>query len=76
MIPEDEDTVRLCVIDDGAAWIGKQVHTLFPQACQVLDSYHCSEYLHRVANVHYRDPVQACEWVEATLARIAVGAIR
>ena len=37
LIPED--TVRLCVIGDGAEWIWKHVQALFPQACQVLDYY-------------------------------------
>lgn len=38
-----EDTVRLCVIGDGADWIWKHVQALFPDACQVLDYDHCSE---------------------------------
>ena len=44
LIPEDQ--VRLCVVADGASWIWKHVKALFPGACQVLDSYHCAEYLH------------------------------
>jgi hypothetical protein len=51
LIPEE--TVRLCVIGDGADWIWKHVQTLFPDACQVLDYFHCSEYLHRVAYAQY-----------------------
>src|SRR5918998_1481843 len=47
LIPEE--TVRLCVIGDGADWIWKHVQALFPGAYQVLDYYHCSQYLHRVA---------------------------
>jgi hypothetical protein len=39
-----EEAVRLCVVCDGAEWIWKHVQALFPQACQVLDYYHCSEY--------------------------------
>jgi hypothetical protein len=35
LIPEE--TVRLCVIGDGAEWIWQHVQTLFPQACQGLD---------------------------------------
>jgi hypothetical protein len=61
-----EDTVRLCVIGDGAEWIWKHVQALFPHACQVLDYSYCSEYLHKVAKVQYSDPLQAQEWVEAT----------
>lgn len=47
LIPEE--AVRLCVVCDGAEWIWKHVRALFPKACQVLDSYHCSAYLHKVA---------------------------
>ena len=56
-IPEEQ--VRLCVVCDGAEWIGKHVQTLFPQARQVLDSYHCAQDLHRVAKAHYGTSVQA-----------------
>ena len=71
LIPEDQ--VRLCVVGDGASWIWKYIHSLFPQARQVLDSYHCAEYLHKVAKVHYGDSVQALQWVEATLTRLYLG---
>jgi hypothetical protein len=69
------DTVRLCVIGDGAEWIWHHVQALFPQACQVLDYYHCSEYLHKVAKAQYSDPVHALEWVEATLTRLYMGKV-
>ena len=48
-----EEQVRLCVVCDGAAWIWKHVQAQFPQARQVLDYYHCAQYLHRVAKTHY-----------------------
>jgi hypothetical protein len=73
LIPEE--TVRLCVICDGAEWIWKHVQSLFPGACQVLDYYHCSEYLHKVAKAQYDNPVQAQEWVEATLTRLYLGKV-
>ena len=73
LIPEER--VRLCVICDGAEWIWKHVQHLFPGACQVLDYYHCSEYLHRMAKVQYDNPEQAREWVESTLARLYLGKI-
>jgi len=71
MIPEDQ--VRLCVVADGASWIWKHVKALFPHACQGLDSYHCAEYLHRVAKAHDGASLQALEWVEATMTRLYVG---
>jgi hypothetical protein len=71
LIPEDH--LRLCVVADGAEWIWKHVQALFPQACQVLDYYHCAEYLHKMAKAQYGHTVQALEWVEATLTRLYMG---
>jgi Uncharacterised protein family (UPF0236) len=73
VIPEEQ--VRLCVVCDGAEWIWKHVHALFPQARQVLDYYHCAQYLHRVAKAHYGLSVQALEWVEATMTRLYLGKV-
>jgi len=73
VIPEEQ--VRLCVVCDGAEWIWKHVQALFPHARQVLDYYHCAQYLHRVAKVHYGTSVQALEWVEATLTRLYLGKV-
>jgi hypothetical protein len=47
LIPEDR--VRLWVICDGASGIWEHVQSLFGSARQVLDYYHGSEYLHRMA---------------------------
>ena len=69
LIPEDQ--VRLCAIGDGAPWIWKWVEELFPGACQILDYYHCSRYLHAVAEAQYgADGARARHWLEATLARL------
>jgi hypothetical protein len=73
VIPEEQ--VRLCVVCDGAEWIWKHVQALFPQARQGLDYYHCAQYLHRVAKVHYDSSVQALEWVEATMTRLYLGKV-
>src|SRR5713101_3332267 len=73
LIPEEQ--VRLCVVCDGAEWIGKHVQALFPQARQVLDDSHCAQYLHRVAKAHYGASVQAVEWVEATMTRLYLGKV-
>jgi Uncharacterised protein family (UPF0236) len=73
LIPEEQ--VRLCVVCDGAEWIWKHVQALFPQARQVLDYYHCAQYLHRVAKAHYDSSVQALEWVEATMTRLYLGKV-
>jgi len=71
LIPEE--SVRLCVVADGAAWIWNRIEELFPDARQVLDFYHCSEYLHGVAAAQYgKRSDQALEWVQATLVRLSL----
>jgi Uncharacterised protein family (UPF0236) len=68
-----EEKVRLCVVADGADWIWNRVEELFPNARQVLDFYHCSEYLHAVAAAQYgKRTDQALEWVMATLVRLSL----
>lgn len=73
LIPDDQ--VRLCVVCDGASWIWKHVKSLFPHARQVLDYYHCAEYLHEMAKAQYGTSEQALEWVEATLTRLYLGKV-
>jgi hypothetical protein len=69
LIPEDK--VRICAVADGAAWIWNRIEEVYPQAKRVLDYYHCSEYLHDLANAQYgKNSQQAREWVEATLSRL------
>jgi Uncharacterised protein family (UPF0236) len=72
LIPEEK--VRLCVIGDGAKWIWKQTKEVFPMAAQILDYYHLTERLHKVALAQfYDDPLKEREWVEATKARLFFG---
>lgn len=73
LIPEE---VRLCVIADGARWIWKQAQTLFPSAVEILDYYHCSEHVHKVAALQYgAQPERQREWCEAALARLFWGEV-
>jgi hypothetical protein len=74
LLPEEQ--VRLCVIADGATWIWERLTQLFPTARQILDYYHCAQYLHRVAALQYsQDSEQAQEWAEALMARLFVGEV-
>jgi hypothetical protein len=74
LIPEEQ--VRLCVIADGAAWIWERLTQLFPTARQILDYYHCVQYLHRVATLQYSEALEeAVEWTEAIMARLFVGEV-
>jgi peptidyl-tRNA hydrolase len=74
LIPEEG--VRLCVIADGARWIWTQAQALFPSAAEILDYYHCSERLHKVAALQYgAQPERQREWCEAALARLFYGEV-
>jgi len=73
LIPEGH--VRLCVVADGAEWIWKHVQALCPQARQVLDYYHCAQYIHKIAKAHYGTSLQGLEWAEATMTRLYVGKV-
>jgi hypothetical protein len=75
LIPQEK--VRLCVIADGAKWIWNLVKALFPSAVQILDYYHCSGHLHKVACVQFGDhPEKQIEWVEAAVARLFCGEVQ
>jgi hypothetical protein len=75
LIPED--TVRLCVIADGARWIWDHVAPLFPQAHHILDYDHCAQYLHAFAALYSSEGAtfKGQEWGEATLARLYCGEV-
>jgi Uncharacterised protein family (UPF0236) len=74
LIPEAQ--VRLCVIADGARWIWKQTHALFPSAVELLDYYHCREHLAKVAALQYgAHQERQYAWYEAALARLFWGEV-
>jgi hypothetical protein len=57
-----EEIIFIC---DGAAWIWRLVEKYFPNAIQIVDWYHASEYLSPVAEAAFgRDTPQAKEWLE------------
>ena len=60
---------------EGAKWIWKHVQAVFPQARQVLDSYHGAQCVHKIATAHSGASVQGQEWVEATMTRLYLGKI-
>ena len=69
LVPEEK--IRLCAIGDGASWIWNRAREIFPTIKEILDFYHCSEYIHDLANEQYgKGTRNAQEWVEATFARL------
>lgn len=67
------EKVRMVLVGDGAPWLWNVLGNVFPDATQVLDRYHCSQYLWRVAREQFPDQdQQARRWVGAILARLDV----
>lgn len=74
----DAKGVRFSLLDGerlvhALSW--QQVHALFPEARQGLDSSHCAQDLHRVAKAPEDSSGQAFEWVEATMTRLSLGQV-
>lgn len=67
-IPKDQ--VRVALLGDGADWLWKVMTRSFPEARQVLDYYHMSEHVWKVAKLQYGDTLDAQEWKEATMTRL------
>ena len=69
------EAARTVVIGDGAAWIWKIAHELFPHAIQIVDRFHVKEHLSNVGKAIYRPlpgrPQSECiaatnNWTEAS----------
>jgi tRNA A37 threonylcarbamoyladenosine synthetase subunit TsaC/SUA5/YrdC len=59
--------VRIGLIGDGTHWLWTCMREAFPQGRQILNYYHCSEYIHKVAELQFADdPDKALHWVEST----------
>lgn len=50
-------------IADGARWFWEWVSTWYPQAIQILDYYHCKEYLCEFARLVFKDEQQRTKWI-------------
>jgi acyl carrier protein phosphodiesterase len=48
-----QDMVRISLLGDGADWLWKHMTVQFPKGREILDYYHCSEHIHKVAKVQY-----------------------
>ena len=72
LIPQD--TVRIALIGDGAKWIWSHLCAAFPDGKEILDYYHCSEHIHKLAELHYpKETERQALWIESTMARLYFG---
>lgn len=64
---------RLVFINDGASWIENWIRDHYPNATNILDFYHASEYLHDFSKVIYGKKTQVLqkqEWVDQQIERL------
>jgi len=67
---------EVVVLGDGAPWIWELAATHFPQATQIVDWFHASEHVWKVANdVYGLATSQAQDWAESQLAHLAAGEV-
>jgi hypothetical protein len=55
---------RQAVIGDGAPWIWKITHELFPRATEIVDKFHVKEHLSQLGRLLYSDSDQAKRWTQ------------
>jgi hypothetical protein len=68
-IPQDD--LRIGLLGDGADWLWKHMVACFPKGRQILDYFHCSEHIHKVAKLQYGEHSPKCmEWIESTMTRL------
>jgi phage FluMu protein Com len=72
LIPQDQ--VRIALIADGAKWIWPHLTAAFPNGQEILDYYHCSEHIHKLAELQYpKDEARQVSWIESSMARLYCG---
>lgn len=72
-----EQAEVLIFIADGAAWIWKQVEKHFPEAVQIVDWFHATEYIWAVAHAVYGEGSDLAEaWAKRRLAELWDGDLR
>lgn len=68
-----EELVFVC---DGAVWIGKLIERHFPQAVQIVDWYHASQYLPPVAEAAFgRETTEYHSWLQQARSLLWEGQI-
>ena len=56
--------VNIVFIADGAKWFWDWVNIYYPKAIQILDYYHCKEYLCEFARLVFKDGQQRDKWIK------------
>jgi hypothetical protein len=70
------ERVRVALLGDGAKWLWTHMKAAFPTGKEILDYYHGSERIHKVAQLQYgQDQNQQALWIESTMARLNFGEV-
>lgn len=70
------ESVRVALTGDGAKWVWTHLTEAFPAGKEILDYYHCSEHVHRLAKVQFgNDAYQQVLWIESAMARLYFGEV-
>lgn len=67
--------VRIALVGDGSQWVWKVLGAAFPEGQEILDYYHCSEYVHETAELQFGDTLKGWQWAEAQLTLLALGEV-
>ena len=66
---------ELIFIADGAPWIWKLVETYFPEAIRIVDWFHATQYLHKVAEALPWEEEERQNWLEVQKANLWEGEV-
>jgi hypothetical protein len=64
---------RLVFINDGAVWIANFIQDCYPNATNILDFYHASEYLHQFSKTVFSKKIKELErknWIDKQIVRL------
>ena len=70
-----DQAAELIFICDGATWIWKLIKQYFPNAVQIVDWYHASQYLFAVAEALPFSPTQKDDWITEMKALLWEGQV-
>lgn len=72
--PEAVETSRLAFVSDAAKWLDELQALSFPLAVRIVDFWHVTEYLWKVANAFYEEgTAQAKEWAHEKITQLRQG---
>lgn len=72
--PEAAETSKLAFISDAAKWLDELQALAFPLATRIIDFWHVTEYLWKVANAFYEEgTAQAKEWAREKIEKLRHG---